>query len=106
MVIAAALSIHDPRERPAETQLLATELHGRFADPDSDFLTYLNLWQYLQEKQDELSSNQFRRLCRNELLNFLRIREWQDIYGQLRQVLRSIGLRPTKEAGRADAIHR
>ncbi|MEY2463126.1 MAG: ATP-dependent helicase HrpA, partial [Acidimicrobiaceae bacterium] len=105
MVIAAALSIQDPRERPADKQQLATELHGRFADPDSDFLAYLHLWEHIQERQAELSSSQFRRLCRNELLNYLRIREWQDVYGQLRQVLRSIGLRPNKEPGPADAIH-
>ncbi|HEX4821566.1 MAG TPA: ATP-dependent RNA helicase HrpA, partial [Acidimicrobiales bacterium] len=106
MVIASALSIQDPRERPAEKQQQAAELHARFADPDSDFLGYLNLWEYLQEQQDALSSSQFRRLCRNELLNYLRIREWQDLYGQLRQVLRSLGLRPSKERGDVDAIHR
>ncbi len=88
MVIVAALSIQDPRERPAEKHEAATQQHARFVDKESDFLAYLNLWNYLQERQKELSSNQFRRMCRAEFLNFLRVREWQDIYGQLRQVLK------------------
>ncbi|MDI6101158.1 ATP-dependent RNA helicase HrpA [Actinoplanes sp. NEAU-A12] len=92
MVIAAALSIQDPRERPAEKQQQADERHARFTDKESDFFSYLNLWRYLREKQQELSGNQFRRLCRAEFLNYLRVREWQDIYSQLRQVARTLGL--------------
>ncbi|WP_127507402.1 ATP-dependent RNA helicase HrpA [Actinoplanes solisilvae] len=92
MVIAAALSIQDPRERPAEKQQQADEKHARFTDKESDFFSYLNLWRYLREKQQELSGNQFRRLCRTEFLNYLRVREWQDIYAQLRQVSRTLGL--------------
>jgi ATP-dependent helicase HrpA len=92
MIVAAALSIQDPRERPADKQQQADEKHGRFADKDSDFFSYLNLWRYLREKQRELSGNQFRRLCRSEFLNYLRVREWQDIYAQLRQVARTLGL--------------
>jgi ATP-dependent helicase HrpA len=88
MVIAAALSIQDPRERPVDKQEQATQAHARFVDKESDFLAYLNLWNYLQEQQKQRSSNQFRRMCRAEYLNFLRIREWQDIYGQLRQVVK------------------
>ncbi|GID29675.1 ATP-dependent RNA helicase HrpA [Paractinoplanes brasiliensis] len=92
MVIAAALSIQDPRERPAEKQQQADEKHARFTDKESDFFSYLNLWRYLREKQQELSGNQFRRLCRSEFLNYLRVREWQDIYAQLKQVSRTLGL--------------
>jgi ATP-dependent helicase HrpA len=92
MVIAAALSIQDPRERPADKQQQADEKHARFVDKESDFFTYLNLWRYLREKQHELSGNQFRRLCRSEFLNYLRVREWQDIYAQLRQVVRTLDL--------------
>nr|WP_221381264.1 ATP-dependent RNA helicase HrpA [Actinoplanes polyasparticus] len=92
MVIAAALSIQDPRERPTEKQQQADEKHARFTDKESDFFSYLNLWRYLREKQQELSGNQFRRLCRSEFLNYLRVREWQDIYAQLRQVARTLGL--------------
>ncbi|MEU4220768.1 ATP-dependent RNA helicase HrpA [Actinoplanes sp. NPDC026623] len=92
MVITAALSIQDPRERPADKQQQADEKHARFADKESDFFSYLNLWRYLREKQRELSGNQFRRLCRAEFLNYLRVREWQDIYSQLRQVARTLEL--------------
>ncbi|MBO3742836.1 ATP-dependent RNA helicase HrpA [Actinoplanes flavus] len=92
MVIAAALSIQDPRERPADKQQQADEKHARFTDKESDFFSYLNLWRYLREKQQELSGNQFRRLCRSEFLNYLRVREWQDIYAQLKQVTRTLDL--------------
>ncbi|MET8066855.1 ATP-dependent RNA helicase HrpA [Micromonospora sp. NPDC005313] len=89
VVIAAALSIQDPRERPAEKQAQADQAHARFADSESDFVAYLNLWRYLREKQRELSSSAFRRMCKAEYLNYLRVREWQDIVSQLRQVLRT-----------------
>jgi ATP-dependent helicase HrpA len=105
MVIAAALAIQDPRERPADKQQAADESHARFAGGDSDFLAYVRLWDYLAEQAEALSSNQFRKLCRREFLNYLRIREWQDIYGQLRQVTRNLGLRPNREPGPEDRIH-
>jgi ATP-dependent helicase HrpA len=92
LVIAAGLSIQDPRERPADRQQAATEQHARFADKESDFLAYLNLWNYLQDRQRELSSSAFRRMCRAEFLNYLRVREWQDLYAQLRQVTRTLGI--------------
>ncbi|MFL6129850.1 MAG: ATP-dependent RNA helicase HrpA [Mycobacteriales bacterium] len=88
LVIAAALSIQDPRERPVEQQQAADAAHRRFADPTSDFLTYLRLWEHLADRQDELSSSAFRRLCKAEFLHYLRVREWQDLYAQLRQVAR------------------
>ncbi|GAB7047680.1 ATP-dependent RNA helicase HrpA [Catenuloplanes indicus] len=87
MVIAAALSIQDPRERPQDAQQQAQQQHARFTDKDSDFLTYWNLWRYLRDKQKELSSSAFRRMCRKEYLNYLRVREWQDIYAQLREAM-------------------
>jgi ATP-dependent helicase HrpA len=92
MIIAAALSIQDPRERPADKRQAADEKHARFADKESDFSAYLNLWNYLQDRQKELSGNQFRRLCKQEYLHYLRVREWQDIYGQLRQVGKDLGV--------------
>ncbi|GGO88709.1 ATP-dependent helicase [Wenjunlia tyrosinilytica] len=96
MVIVAALSIQDPRERPADKQQAADEKHRRFTaasdGESSDFLAYLNLWQYLREQQKELSSNQFRKLCKAEFLNFLRVREWQDIYSQLRTTAKNLGM--------------
>jgi len=87
-IIATALSIQDPREYPAEHRAAATESHRRFADRNSDFVAYLNLWRYLRTEQAARSSNQFRKLCRSEYLNFLRVREWQDLHGQLRSVAR------------------
>ncbi|MCM0677799.1 ATP-dependent RNA helicase HrpA [Micromonospora phytophila] len=89
MVIAAALSIQDPRERPADRQAQADQAHARFTDRESDFVALLNLWRYLREQQRELSSSAFRRMCKAEYLNYLRVREWQDIVSQLRQVLRT-----------------
>ena len=85
LIITAALSIQDPRERPADARDAADALHARFAEPGSDFLTFLTLWNYLRGRQRELSSSAFRRLCRREFLHYLRVREWQDVYGQLRQ---------------------
>ncbi|MGH3465261.1 MAG: ATP-dependent RNA helicase HrpA [Kribbellaceae bacterium] len=92
MVIAAGLSIQDPRERPADHETQAQQAHARFRDPGSDFLGYLNLWNYLKQQQKELSGNQFRRMCKAEYLNYLRVREWQDIFAQLRQVAVQIGV--------------
>ncbi|MEV0785935.1 ATP-dependent RNA helicase HrpA [Streptomyces sp. NPDC050423] len=92
MVIAAALSIQDPRERPSEKQTQADQQHARFKDETSDFLAYLNLWRYIREQQKERGSSSFRRMCKQEYLNFLRIREWQDIYAQLRTVAKQMGL--------------
>jgi ATP-dependent helicase HrpA len=106
MVIAAALSIQDPRERPTDAQQAAAEKHSRFVDKESDFLSYLNLWRYLRTAQEELSSNQFRKLCRAEYLNYLRVREWQDVYSQLRQVARTFGIRSSSAPEDPDNIHR
>ncbi|GAA2956743.1 ATP-dependent RNA helicase HrpA [Kitasatospora cinereorecta] len=92
MVIAAALSIQDPRERPSEKQTQADQQHARFKDETSDFLAYLNLWRYVREQQKERGSSSFRRMCKQEYLNFLRIREWQDIYAQLRTVAKQMGI--------------
>lgn len=92
MILAAALTIQDPRERPTDKQQLAAEKHARFRDENSDFTGFLNLWNYIQEKQQELSSTQFRRLCRNEFINYLRVREWQDLFAQLRQLARPLGI--------------
>ena len=92
MVIVAALSIQDVRERPADRQEAADAMHRRLADPTSDFLTYLNLWRYLRTQQRELSGSAFRRMCRSEFLHYLRVREWFDVHAQLRQLARPLGL--------------
>ncbi|MEU6581637.1 ATP-dependent RNA helicase HrpA [Nocardia sp. NPDC046763] len=91
LIIVAALSIQDVRERPVEHQQAADTKHARFTIEGSDFLAYLRLWDYLREQRNALSSNQFRRLCRDEFLHYLRIREWQDLHGQLRTITRGLG---------------
>ncbi|MFH9739311.1 ATP-dependent RNA helicase HrpA [Streptomyces roseolus] len=109
MVIAAALSIQDPRERPSEKQAQADQQHARFKDETSDFLAFLNLWRYVREQQRERGSSSFRRMCKQEYLNFLRIREWQDIYAQLRTVAKQMGIHLTEprddESFPEQAIH-
>ncbi|MFC9871584.1 ATP-dependent RNA helicase HrpA [Nocardia salmonicida] len=91
LIIVAALSIQDVRERPVEHQQAADTQHARFVVEGSDFLAYLRLWDYLTEQRKSLSSNQFRRMCRDEFLHYLRIREWQDLHGQLRTIARGMG---------------
>ena len=105
LIIAAALSIQDPRERPLEHQQAADDKHRRFADPDSDFAAYLNLWDHLAERQRELSSSAFRRLCRADFLNYLRIREWQDLQGQLQTLAADLGVTVTSSSAERTRIH-
>ncbi|GAA4188286.1 ATP-dependent RNA helicase HrpA [Microbacterium oryzae] len=118
MAIVAGLSIQDVRERPEEQREQADQAHARFADPTSDFLTLLALWDHLQEQQRELGSSAFRRLCRAEFLNYVRVREWFDVHRQLQSLTRGLGKRERGEreersadrpsAGAADpaAVHR
>jgi len=104
-VIAAALSVQDPRERPAELQAQADQLHARFRDPSSDFLAFLNLWNHLRDRRRELSGNQFRKSCREELLNYLRVREWQDLVAQLREAARGVDVELNPEPAQPREIH-
>ncbi len=114
LVITAALSLPDPRERPLELQAQADQLHARFRHEHSDFLSLLNLWEHVRTQQRELSSSAFRRLCRAELLNYLRIREWQELESQLRRAAKQVGLataaggrdRPDGGERDEDGIHR
>lgn len=92
MVIVSALSIQDVRERPLDAQEAADAMHRRLADPTSDFLTYLNFWRYLRTQSRDLSGSAFRRMCRHEYLHYLRIREWRDVYNQLAQLTRPLGI--------------
>ena len=105
LVIAAALSVQDPRERPTEHRQAADERHARFAEDGSDFLAFRNLWTYLAEQRDALSGNRFRRLCRDEFLHYLRIREWQDLHAQLRSAARNAGMTPNDVDAAPDRIH-
>ena len=103
-VLVAALSIQDPRERPTEERAQADELHRRFTDDTSDFSALLNLWRYLQLKQEELSGNQFRKLCRREYLNYLRVREWQDLVVQLAEIARDAKLGDLPKGRKASSL--
>ncbi|MGW0163321.1 ATP-dependent RNA helicase HrpA [Mycobacterium sp. NPDC003323] len=105
LVIAAALSIPDPRERPADREEAARQKHARFADEHSDFVAYLNLWRYLREQRKERSGSAFRRMCRDEFLHYLRIREWQDLAGQLRSIAGDLGIRESTEDADPSRIH-
>ena len=106
LVIVAALSIQDVRERPAEHQGTADASHARLADPHSDFITYLNLWRYLAVQARDLSGSAFRRLCRAEFFHYLRWREWRDVVGQLRQMARALGIAagPVGEPSTGDVV--
>jgi ATP-dependent helicase HrpA len=106
IVIAAALSIQDPRERPVDKEQEADAAHARFAGEGSDFLALLRLWEYLEQRQRELSGSAFRRRCKAEFLHVLRIREWQDLVEQLRRAARSAQITRNQTAAEPDQIHR
>ncbi|GAA1184291.1 ATP-dependent RNA helicase HrpA [Pseudonocardia alaniniphila] len=116
LVIAAALSVQDPRERPTEQRQAADQKHARFAGEwtadgstldagGSDFLAFVNLWRYVAEQREALSGNRFRRLLREEFLHYLRIREWQDLHSQLRSAARNAGMTLNDIEPDQDRIH-
>ena len=105
MVISAALSIQDPRERPMDKQQASDEKHRRFYDKESDFITYVNLWDYIKEQRQELTSGQFRKMCQKDFLAYMRVREWQDIYTQIKQVTDELNLTVNSTPSNFDDIH-
>jgi ATP-dependent helicase HrpA len=105
LIIAAALSIQDPRERPSDALQQADAAHARFAQPESDFMTFVALWDYLADRQRELSGSAFRRMCRAEYLNYLRVREWQDLHGQLRSMAADLGIAVDSSSAERRAVH-
>ncbi|UTI65054.1 ATP-dependent RNA helicase HrpA [Paraconexibacter antarcticus] len=106
IVIVAALSIQDPRIRPSDERGRADQLHARFKDEHSDFLTLLNLWRYLEQQQEDLSRSKFRKRCREEFLHHLRIREWQDLVARLQQATRTTRVTLNQQPGTPEQIHR
>ncbi len=106
LVITTALTIQDPRERPAEKQTQADQSHARFRDEESDLYSLLNLWEYLGDERKARTSNQFRRMCRNEYLNYRRVREWQDLHAQLRDVTRELGFTTNRKPAERENVHR
>ncbi|HEY2642997.1 MAG TPA: ATP-dependent RNA helicase HrpA [Galbitalea sp.] len=106
LAITAGLTVQDVRERPLEKRAHADQLHARFVDPTSDFLTLLKLWDYLKTQEKELSGNQFRRLCRSEYINFLRFREWNDLHRQLSRAAKQVHLRINEASVNPDGVHK
>ena len=106
LVIASALSIQDPRDRPSDKKAQADQQHARFVDPTSDFLAFLGLWKYLRDQQKERSSSAFRRMCREEFLHYLRVREWQDVHSQLRQACKELGIEIGSGTADPAVVHR
>ncbi|WP_373293820.1 ATP-dependent RNA helicase HrpA [Alteromonas halophila] len=105
MVIAAGLSIQDPRERPQEKRQQADEKHSEFADKDSDFISLYNLWCHFREQQQALSQNQLRKWCKANFINYLRMREWQDIVSQLKKSVAELGMGTTRQEADYAGVH-
>ncbi|NQV07509.1 ATP-dependent RNA helicase HrpA, partial [bacterium] len=106
LVIASALTIQDPRVRPVDKETQADQLHARFRDPSSDFLSWLHLWDYVKGERRERTSNQFRRMCRDEYLDYRRVREWQDLHTQLREITEDLGFHSNHKPADPEMIHR
>ena len=104
LVIVAFLSLQDPRERPEEHREEADRIHNRYADPTSDFLTALNIWDRVFQADGEPSNNALRRICKTEYFSWLRMRQWKDLVAQLRQMCREMKFKvgdplPSSRAG-------
>jgi ATP-dependent helicase HrpA len=106
IVIAAGLSIQDPRERPAEKKQASDECHRRFSDKDSDFNSWINLWNYIKDQKHELSASQFRKQCRDEYLAYLRVREWQDLFTQIKQAVHEFKWRLNDTPANYEQVHK
>ena len=106
LIIASALSVQDPRDRPSEKQQAADQMHRRFWSEHSDFLGYVNVWDYFETQRQELSQNQLRKLCKKEFLNYLRLREWRDIHHQLCVAIKDLGFKANSEPANYEAVHK
>ena len=106
LIVVSALSIQDPRERPHDFQQAADEKHKRFFDEHSDFLAYVNLWDYFHEQMRHLSQNKLRKLCRDEFISYIRMREWHDVHRQLRAQLKDMGVKENREPAEYGQLHR
>lgn len=106
MVIASALSVQDPRERPMEKKQAADEKHRSYAHEDSDFLTLVNLWNLYEEQRQELSQNQLRKFCQKQFLSYMRMREWRDIHRQLHLICKQLGYEENVEEADYASVHK
>jgi ATP-dependent helicase HrpA len=105
LIIASGMSIQDPRERPTEKQQAADEKHRRFSDEHSDFIAYVNLWAYVEQQRQELSQNQFSKLCKKEFLSYPRLREWREVHHQLVTAIKPLKLQQNATPASYDAVH-
>ncbi len=106
LIVAAGLEVQDPRERPAEKAQLADQCHAQLADESSDFLSLLKLWDFYHHLKETLSKNQLRKACRKNFLSYNRLREWADVYRQLRKIVEDSGRKRSTRRDDYDAIHR
>ncbi|MBQ0761268.1 MAG: ATP-dependent RNA helicase HrpA [Zhongshania sp.] len=106
LIIASALSIQDPRERPADKRQASDEKHRRFWQEDSDFAAFVGLWDYAEEQRQELSASQWRKLCQREFVSWTRMREWREVHRQLTLMCRQLSLKQNKEPADFNSIHR
>lgn len=105
LIIVSALTIQDPRERPAEKQQAADEKHRRFWHEQSDFMAFVALWNYVEQQRQDLSQNQFRKLCKSEFLNFLRLKEWRELHHQLKLQVKKLGLKINSAPASFEIVH-
>jgi len=106
LIIVSALSVQDPRERPIEKQQHADQMHRRFWVEHSDFMSFVNLWDYFESQRQELSQNQLRKLCKKEFISYLRMREWRDVHHQLVIAVKELGFKTNSEPANFDSLHR
>ncbi len=106
LTVVSALSVQDPRERPMNKQQAADELHAEFNHEKSDFLSIVNMWEFCRVQSDRLSSNQFRKMCKQRFLSYMRVREWRDIRRQLQQTLKTINAKENTKEASYDSVHR
>ncbi|MCW8987210.1 MAG: ATP-dependent RNA helicase HrpA, partial [Gammaproteobacteria bacterium] len=105
LIIISALSIADPRERPLDKQQQADQAHAQFKDEKSDFIAFLNLWNFYQEQRHHLSQNKLRKLCKENFLSYTRMLEWRDIHSQLLNQCNEVKYKMNTTVAGYDAIH-
>ena len=106
MIVASALTVADPRERPQEKQQAAAEKHRQWADEESDFASLNNLWNGFEQQRQELSQNQLRKWCKKNFLSYMRMREWRDIHRQLHILLRDLDIKSNESAASYESLHK
>ncbi len=106
LIIVSALATQDPRERPGDKKQAADQRHREHYHEDSDFLTYVNLWEAYESQRQELTQNQLRKYCKQQFLSFMRMREWRDLHRQLLQSCRDLKLTLNDQSAEYAAVHK